>query len=402
MLQGNVSKCTHSKATTTPLNPSLYICLLCSSLIIYSSDDKNQNDGTPPQKTLSVKTIKPESYEKPMEIFPSFIPLPLSENSNSTFYFSQDKKNFINKREFLKYRMNFIKSLKKKKKELNLTWKTYYLAVDYFDRICTNITGFNKENKETIEQIQIFCIILASKTFENFDKNFEIKQKLDNKISKKNFFMDEMYILSLLDFKINPITAYDYLKDILNSGFIFQNESANINSKKMNLIYSTAEQILFTFSENNLYLDLTPKQMAIGIVAFSRKLLNLEPFSPLFKEVFIYEDYINDFIINDNIENSVLNTDTDIERKIKIIDEFYFFGFSRINRCIKIQISDTPSTSSPPSRENHPLLQKNPSPLKVEGGHNPPEKNVSPPSLNSHPLLPVSLPPQQCDSLLGW
>lgn len=382
MPKGNVSECNHSKAAPSPHDPSLYICSICSSLLLESQNSSGE-------KTF-ISTIKPLNFSSQLEIIPSF----LSQINFSIF--SQKKIFFQNKQEYLKYRSDCIKKLKSICNALSLSQKTYFLALDYFDRICSKIKIFIKDY---LEDIIFFCLILASKFYENFSKNEEVRQK----IKKKNIFSDEIYILSLLDFELNNLTAHEYIKEILNFGFVFEGESI-VNEKKLKNIYLLVEKIAYIFTENNLYIDMTPYQIAIGVIAIARKLLGLEPFSELFKRVFISNNNnrnnnyvnnnrINNFIFDNNlisnnssssnssnnssnfdssneeeesdsteVNNTInesknkkrknlitkisINNNKNSENSFENIDsnldyENYFFNsFSRINRCFKFE--DTP------------------------------------------------------------
>ena len=111
-----------------------------------------------------------------------------------------------------------------------------------------------------------------------------MQSTLKDKVSK-NYLIDEVFVLKLLDYDLNIYTSYDIFMDILYCGFIFENE--DINYKQINLIYYNIQKILYTFSESNSYIDMTPKQIAISMMAFSRELMNLHPFTSNIQKIFI-------------------------------------------------------------------------------------------------------------------
>lgn len=397
MPKGNVSDCIHSKTAPTPQDPSLYICLNCSSLLIQSQNSSGE--------ITVISTKKPKIFSSQLEIFPSF----LSSCINNSIFFTQNKNIFQNKPDYLKYRSDCVRKLKIICNNLSLSKQTYFLALDYFDRICSKIRIFIKEN---LEEIIFFCVILASKFYENITKNNEIKRKINNYYMKKDILSDEMYILSVLNYEMNPLTVFDFIKDILTVGFVFEGENYDNNEKKFNGIYFLVEKMVYLFTENNLFIEMTPYQVAIGVIAVARKLLNLEPFSEIFKRVFIHSNnnnnrnrinyYVNNSkgnfnnnnsknyniesnnnsssnnsisnsessneedsetdsteITNNNInneskihkeknhitinnnnntnnrnENSFENTDSNLD-----YESFYFSSFSRINRCFKFEVT---------------------------------------------------------------
>ena len=78
----------------------------------------------------------------------------------------------------------------------------------------------------------LLCIILASKFNENAEKSLEVQTILKANISK-NYLADEIYVLKLLNYKLNIHTSYDLLQDILKYGFIFEGD--NFNYRKVNI-----------------------------------------------------------------------------------------------------------------------------------------------------------------------
>ena len=262
--QYEISKCcSHYKNRNNILKlfNSISYCMICSCFIFQNISSFES----------SSKTIKPNSFEINKDYTPSFHWLNKDSTKNNSF---------VNKKEYLKLRPSIIKNMKKVCSYFSLSLKTYFLSVEYFDKINSNTSSYNES---TLYQISLFCIILASKFIENSTKALEVQSTLKDKVSK-NYLIDEVFVLKLLDYDLNIYTSYDIFMDILYCGFIFENE--DINYKQINLIYYNIQKILYTFSESNSYIDMTPKQIAISMMAFSRELMNLHPFTSNIQKIF--------------------------------------------------------------------------------------------------------------------
>lgn len=288
--QYEISKCcSHYKNRNNILKlfNSISYCMICSCFIFQNISSFES----------SSKTIKPNSFEINKDYTPSFHWLNKDSTKNNSF---------VNKKEYLKLRPSIIKNMKKVCSYFSLSLKTYFLSVEYFDKINSNTSSYNES---TLYQISLFCIILASKFIENSAKALEVQSTLKDKVSK-NYLIDEVFVLKLLDYDLNIYTSYDIFMDILYCGFIFENE--DINYKQINLIYYNIQKILYTFSESNSYIDMTPKQIAISMMAFSRELMNLHPFTSNIQKI---------FMINKKNENLYIQGLKIIKKKIKIENE---------------------------------------------------------------------------------
>ena len=262
---------------------SIYYCVLCSSFIIINSSSESQ-----------LKTIKPENFAQNSEI----LPCPLWTSEEKT-----DSTSFLNKKGYIKERSPIIKYMKDICTLFALSLKTYFLSVAYVDKISSKISSFNQSY---LVHISLLCIILAAKFNEQGYKALQLKNSLTQNISK-NYSIDEIYVLQLLNYKLNMHTSYDMILDIKKYGFIFEGE--NFNYRKINYIFSIPEKILYIFSEINSYLDMTEKQTAVCIIGFARELLGLMPFNENIKKIFCINSK------NEKIYNSGLKI---IKKKIKI------------------------------------------------------------------------------------
>ncbi len=216
------------------------------------------------------------------------------------------------------YRVTKMSHEQQDEEHFGLTRKTFVLALDYFDRILskTIVSSF-----EDIKQISILCVILASKFQENGVKGKKVENlSLGTSI---NYAADELFILRLLNYDLFSFTCYDFLKDILYTGFLFNDE--NFSLRKMDLIYEKIEDMLYFFSESKYYIEYTHKEIAISIIGLIRERLGLPAFSNNFQIVFMNEitnmhNYLSclnrlrkifKFKENANTKNNIASTQSD-------------------------------------------------------------------------------------------
>lgn len=288
--QHEISKCychKKNKYNIIKLFNSINYCLTCSKFIFKNTSSFESSE----------KVIIPTNFNINKENLPSFQWLEKNTEQN---------KFFVNKKDYLKLRSPIIKNMKNICSYFSLSFKTYFLSVEYLDRISSQINSFNKN---TLSQISIFCIILASKFNENSLKALEVQSNLRENLSK-NYMEDEIYVMKLLNYDLNVYTSYDILMDIMIYGFIFENET--FNYKKFILLYANIPKVLYTFSQSNSFIDMTAKQIAISMIGFSRELLNLNPFNENIRKIFLFDNkYENIYLIGLKI----------IKKKIKIENE---------------------------------------------------------------------------------
>lgn len=272
------SKCLQSNSNQfLKINNNLFYCSTCNSIISLRKSSFQEDE-----KEVSDFSINPNDFSfnsQSKETIPSFIPYFNIDTKSNSF----NKFSFINKAEYLKIRQSIIKLIKTNCNYFELSKKTYFLSVGYFDRICSQLIGFNKE---TLIQIALFCIIMATKYQENIKKAIVLQNNMKNFIST-NYIKDEIYILNLLKYDLNILTPYDYLQDLMNSGFIFNSEiNISTNIKKINQIYSKLENMLIAFSESKYYIEQSPLDTAVSLCGFVRENLGLLPFNYFLTSIF--------------------------------------------------------------------------------------------------------------------
>ena len=251
----------HKKQFRLELTQNVSFCSNCSTAIIKNKSGKE------------ISTIKPLKYHIPQE---TCLPIFLTISDFHEPYI------FLNKSGYIKIRKQIIKNMKLFCNYFKLKNKTFFLALDYFDRICSRMLAFDLEALKQISQI---CIILASKLQENQIKGMGLK-KISSGVST-NYAKDEKYLLSLLNYDLFVFTSYDILMDILKCGFLFDDEEFSI--KKMHSIYGEIENILYLFAESKFYIDMTHKEVAMAILGFVRETLGLIAFNNNVQTVFMNE-----------------------------------------------------------------------------------------------------------------
>ena len=270
----------HKKQYKYELSENLSFCTNCYSAIL---TDKSGNQ---------ISTVKPRKYDTPQE---TTLPLFLTVANTHAPY------NFVNKKDYLKVRKDMVKNMKSFCNQININMKTFFLALHYFDRICSRMVAFDTK---ALNRIYKICIILAAKFLEMHTKGTEIK-RLAGSIST-NYAKDELYILSLINYDLATFTSYDILNDLFHCGFLFNNEKFQI--RKMHSIYDEIENILYLFSESKNYIEMTHKEIAIAIIGLIRETLGLTAFSK-------------------NIQSLCINDYLDIH--------YYLVALNRFKKCFK-------------------------------------------------------------------
>ena len=265
-------------------NSNISYCANCTSIIL-TTETKNE-----------LSTIKPSSFILPTDFDPSII----------TSHEEILHRSFNNKKDYLKIRQKVIRELKKINSQFSLSFQTFFLSVTYLDLICSKLTSFQYEE---ILLIANFCIIIAAKFSEDGCKGFEIEKEYRKTISS-NYHSDEIYIVKLLDYHLNLITSYQILIMMMRIGFIFEDE--NFNRKKMNCVYNQMEKMLYAFVESKNYIEMTPKEIAMGIIGFARESLGLIAYDEKVRLAYGFNDS---------------------ECKIS----FYLNGLSKITMCLKLK-----------------------------------------------------------------
>ena len=258
----NIS-CSHEEKYIMELNPNLIICFKCSSMI-YKNEIGKQ-----------ISPVKPEKYSGSQE---TATPIFLSIEDTHRPY------RFCNKESYLKIRAKIIKKMKIFVQNFNLTKKTFFLALNYFDRICSRATKFNLAD---FTQTALLCVVLSAKFQDDHQNALNAKLSLG---PSNNYTKDELYVLQLLNYDLYSITSYDIVMDIMHTGILFNDENFSIN--KMKVIYGKIEKMIYFFSEKKYYIEMTPIEIALAVIGFIREALGLVAYNNIIQQIFMTQ--IND------------------------------------------------------------------------------------------------------------
>ena len=258
----DINPCFHEPKNIFKLKSNLSVCFGCSSIIYLNQSGK------------IILPVKPQKYNASQE---TATPIFLSLHDTHC------PLRFCNKESYLEIRTQIVKKMKLFSQKMGLSVTTFFLALDYFDRLRSRLTEFNF----SVVQIAQFCVVLAAKFQDEQQKAINAKSNLGY---SKNYSTDELYILQLLNYELYSITAYDIVKDIMYTGFLFNNEKFSRN--KMNIIYGKIEKILYFFSETKYYIEMTQMEIALAVIGFVRETLGLTAYNNILKEIFMpCEDY---------------------------------------------------------------------------------------------------------------
>jgi hypothetical protein len=289
------NSCYHEPKDIFKIKQNISVCFGCSSIIYTNESGKK------------ILPIKPQKYNVSQE---TSTPIFLSICDTHCTY------RFCNKEDYLQIRANIVKKMKIFSQKMNLSMTTFFLALDYFDRLCSKLTTFNF----SVNQIAQFCVLLAAK-FQDGQQN-AITAKCCLGYSK-NYSKDELYILQLLNYELYSITSYDILKDIMHIGFLFNNEKFSRN--KMNIIYGKMEKMLYFFSETKYYIEMTKMEIALAVIGFVRETLGLTAYNNILKDIFM----------NGGDEKKYLNCLSKFRKYFKIQDDSRHNCNKENNNCTK-------------------------------------------------------------------
>ena len=257
----SISSCQHEKKAIIEVNSKISLCFNCYSVIFKNDSNKK------------ISIIKPSKFCVDQELATQiFLSIP---DTHKPY-------NFRNKSDYQKIRKIFIKRIKLFCMNFNISKKTYFLTLDFFDRVCSKLFAFDMND---LLQISKLCIILATKFSETQIKTVEIKKYLN---LNNNYSKDELFILQLLDYDLYVYTSYDILMDIIRTGFLFADKKFSL--KKMNFLHGKMENMLLFLSEKNFYIDMTHKEIALSISGLIREILGLIAYNNILKSNFMNEN----------------------------------------------------------------------------------------------------------------
>ena len=193
----------HQKQYRFELTQKISFCFNCSSAILTDISGKE------------ISTIKPLNHHIHQE---TSLPIFLTISDEHKPYC------FLNKSGYIKIRKQIILGMKQFCNKYKLSNKTYFLALDYFDRICSRIHLFDKED---LKQISEICIIMAWKFLENITKAIDFNLKEITKEVSSTYAKDELYLINLLNYDLyNFMSIIGFVRE--NLGLIAFNKNIQI------------------------------------------------------------------------------------------------------------------------------------------------------------------------------
>ena len=250
--------CSHESKYLNEMNQNFVICFNCSSIIHTNESGKK------------IFPVKPRKYNVSQE---TATPIFLSMKDNHRPH------QFINAESYLKIRTKIVKKMKVFAQSFNLSKKTFFLSLEYFDRICSRASKFNYTD---FLQIALICVVLAAKFQDDHQNAFNAKLSLG---ASNNYTKDELYVLQLLNYDLYAITSYDIVMDIMHTGFMYSDENFSLN--KMYVIYQKVEKMLYFFTEKKYYIDMTPIEIALSVIGFIREALGLVAYNNIIRQLFM-------------------------------------------------------------------------------------------------------------------
>ena len=138
----------------------------------------------------------------------------------------------------------------------------------------------------------LVCIILVTKFIGDAEKGRAMERELFTLRGDRTYPKREGTILKLIGYKMNFVTAFDIMTDVLYNGIIFSDDD---NTRCVDKIYLNCLLQLNAFVEKQLFLSYTPIQIVFAIVSFNRELYGLNDRTDLFEKIYniresLYED----------------------------------------------------------------------------------------------------------------
>ena len=295
--------CIHSKSKLIKNN--IFFCEECGKIFTITNNSIMKINNL----------IKPKIFYKTLDISPLFI---LNQFYIIDNYFVEFKfPNF-----YSSIRKDKIKMIYSLQNNFNSSLRTLFYAINFMDKIFMSYNDKTIITEKKINKITISSYTLSHKFNEIDCKKYKIDyhyifKKYD--LKKNQIFKQEIKNLKILNYNLIQPDIYSYIKVILFSGFIFENEL----SKSINIltiykkIYSLIDDYIL---DENLICKFSSKEIAFSILFFIRKRFDLN------EEIFKNEILEKIFSINyDKISNCVtylinknINKDYKILNKLNI------------------------------------------------------------------------------------
>ena len=139
-----------------------------------------------------------------------------------------------------------------------------------------------KKYVNDIQKAAIACVIIMTKFKGDGVKAKMIEREMISNIKDFSYNDIERNILQVIDYKLNYVTMYDIMNDVLYRGIVFIDENTRILDK----IYLSCLVQLNAIVENKMCLNYKETDIVFSIIAFTRELYGMEDRSYVFEEIY--------------------------------------------------------------------------------------------------------------------
>ena len=185
------------------------------------------------------------------------------------------------------FRPPIISIIKYVSNKYELDEKVYHSSIYLMDYLRLEMNYMDDFKVTTL-----VCIILVTKSIGDAEKGRAMERELFTLRGDRTYPKREGTILKLIGYKMNFVTAFDIMTDVLYNGIIFSDDD---NTRCVDKIYLNCLLQLNAFVEKQLFLSYTPIQIVFAIVSFNRELYGLNDRTDLFEKIYniresLYED----------------------------------------------------------------------------------------------------------------
>ena len=139
-----------------------------------------------------------------------------------------------------------------------------------------------KKYVNDIKQAAIACVIIMTKFKGDGVKAKKLEREMISNIKEFSYNVIEQNILKVVDYKLNFVTVFDIMNDILHKGILFIDE----NTRMIDKIYLSCLVQLNAIVENKIILNYKEIDIVFSIIAFTRELYGLKNRSYVFDEIY--------------------------------------------------------------------------------------------------------------------
>ena len=185
------------------------------------------------------------------------------------------------------FRPPIISIIKYVSNKYELDEKVYHSSIYLMDYLRLEMNYMDDFKVTTL-----VCIILVTKFIGDAEKGRAMERELVTLRGDRTYPQREGTILKIIGYKMNFVTAFDIMTDVLYNGIIFSDDD---NTRCVDKIYLNCLLQLNAFVEKQLFLSYTPIQIVFAIVSFNRELYGLNDRTDLFEKIYniresLYED----------------------------------------------------------------------------------------------------------------